>query len=140
MSYACDVCSIDIGSKSSGRTFGDAEVCTSPGYWEVAAKKQKRFADLLGGGAAENAYGMFIQQRLHDQNGFTVCPQCAAMIDRRNTQLKEIGLERLVTGGVTPREQVLVVAGVVWQRTMGNWPSCLDSTVRAVREMVMATP
>jgi hypothetical protein len=137
MSYKCDVCSQEMASKASGKTYRDEDVNTCPGYWEVAAIKQKAFSDLLGGGSPENAYGMFIQQRLQDQSGFTVCPVCAAMLDERSTQLKEIGLERLVAGGVTPREQVLVVAGVVWQRTIGNWPSCLDGSVRAVRDKVI---
>lgn len=136
--YKCDVCGVDIASKANGKKYQNQEVCTCPGYWEVVTAKQKALADMLGSGAAENAYGVLIQHCLQDQSGFTVCEQCSAMISTCDRQLMELGLGRLKSVGVRPRDQILVVAGVVWQRTMGDWPTCLDESVRRIRDGLIA--
>ncbi len=130
-SYTCDVCSIEMASKSSGNTYRDEYVCTCPGYWKIVA-------DKIEGG--EDAYGHCLQMRLQDKTGFTVCKQCAEMITERDQQLKELGLEKLKSSGATTRDQIALISGVVWEQKMGTWPSFLDGSYKQIRDKLTTNP
>lgn len=131
MSYLCDVCSTQITSKANGKKYRDEDVCTCPSYWELVATNIKQ---------GEDAYALTLKMRLEDQSGFTVCQQCATMLAEKDTQLKHLGLERLKESDITTRDQIVLIAGVVWERGMGNWPSFLDDNYKAIRDWVMELP
>lgn len=129
MSYQCDLCSNQMSSRSDGQILSDLEMGTYPHYWEVITEAASGNANMLG---------MQIQLRMNDTSGFSVCPKCAATLSQRATQLSDIGLRSLDSSGLDKYDKVMVVAGVVWQKKTGTWPSCLDASVVALRDRVFA--
>lgn len=75
MGYMCDICGTTMNSQFSGKTYSNAYVALSPGYWNYI-RNYTAHRDQL-------RYGMFVMMRLNDTTGLSICPECDKMISGR---------------------------------------------------------
>jgi hypothetical protein len=122
MAYLCDICSTSLASRSAGTFFDQSRVATSPGYWEYLCTNS--FIPLT-----EDTIGLAVWQLCQDTSGYVVCDNCRDMLQRDMQLAREYGLEQYVTSipsGEVDSHPVGMVAGTVWQKLHGTWPSTIQ--------------
>jgi len=109
-------------NKSSGKFFDQNRVLTSPGYWMyLYTKAQTRIT--------EDSLGSFLAMFSKDTSGYTVCDQCEEMLEKDYELGKEYDIEESIvsiSSGQVDTYAAGTVAGTVWQKLNGSWPSTLE--------------
>ncbi len=122
MLYKCDICSKTMENKSSGKSFDQNRVLTSPGYWMyLYTKAQTRIT--------EDNLGSFLAMFSKDTSGYTVCDQCEEILKKDYELGKEYNIEKSIVSipsGQVDTYAAGTVAGTVWQKLNGSWPSTLE--------------
>ena len=129
MGYMCDICGNTMNSQSSGKTYNNAFVALSPGYWNYIRKNTAKGDQMH--------YGMMVMMRLNDTTGFSICLECDKMIsEHRADELRKLGLERIEYSRESQSNQIAIVAASVWENEMGSWPSCIDAEFKTIRNRI----
>jgi hypothetical protein len=119
MGYQCDICTTDMPSKSAGTFFDQSRVLTSPGYWKyLYTEAPTRLT--------EEVVPPFIARLCRDTSGYTVCDKCRDMLQRDAQLGREYDIEHYIESipsGLVSPHSVGIVAGTVWKKLHGKWPS-----------------
>jgi hypothetical protein len=128
----CDICNTAIYKKSESRFYDQNRVVTSPFYWEyVISNTLER--DCRGDTMQqkERILALLLTKFCDDTGGFTVCSKCQDMLEKDLQRAKEFNLpnlEKYVISDHTGRVDsgtAGVIAGAVWTKIHGNWPSSI---------------
>jgi len=109
-------------SKSAGKFFDQNRVLTSPGYWKYLYTKAQTQV-------TEDNLGSFLAMFSKDTSGYTVCDPCEEMLAKDDELGKEYDIEKYIVSipsGQVDTHAAGTVAGTVWQKLNGSWPSTLE--------------
>lgn len=123
MTYQCDTCSNIFLDKSHGSFFDQNRILTSPSYWEHLIIGGTVIGKLQDEGQLEMWITMYCK---NDPNGYTVCNACRDKFLNDDSKAKLYGLEsyvRSIPSGQVNKQSILIVAGTIWQKYNGSWPS-----------------
>jgi len=122
MSYQCDICSKTMENKSVGSFFDQNRVLTSPSYWTHLYTKAKIRI-------TEDRLGSFLAMFSQDSSGYTVCDQCDEMLEKDYDLGNKYDIRKSISSipsGEVDTYAAGTVAGTVWQKLNGSWPSTLE--------------
>lgn len=133
IAYNCDICSTTMSSKASGNFLDQNRVLTSPGYWEYICTRTLS-------GLNENTLGQFLSGISKDTTGFIVCDVCRNMLRQDGQKATEYGLRGYVSSlpsGQIDTRSICMVAGTVWKRIRGEWPSTIPIEEEGYRALII---
>ena len=117
--YMCDICGSALRRQQITR-YPNCRIVLRPSYWEGIYERGRINGDLVG---------MHISMMMNSSPSFGICTRCNETLAQDKQKPSEYGLKeyaaQMMSNGERPDSAAPVVAGVIWKKRTGQWPSSI---------------